>query len=203
MLTKKSNNNKWKLIISIPLLAMSVLAMNPISDGILNNMDKSSGVTKNANTTIEWDILYSNDTIEVYDPENDTIVMMVSKNNNGYIAKSINGNAISNKISEEITYLSDILGEKTISDLKKQLPNTESIGLANVVIDNYGKIQYYDIYFKMKANAPTPNNLENEKIVATKKLIAQKIEKNQKVNILDDDKGKIIFYLSYSNIILR
>lgn len=162
MLTKKSKTNNWKYLAVLPVLAISTLLMAAENKGNDEKINRArfGDTTETNGYTIKWQpIEYSYDTIHVVDPVSNELTYAVRQGMKDSHVIELNGKAIKQIFTEyaphtgqkiiDYPHMSEfrdyVVDELSKSSLK--LLNIDYINITNAVINEKGKVIYYQISF--------------------------------------------------------
>jgi len=156
MLTKKSKTNNWKYLAVLPVLAICTMAMDSSESGLNRRINGQNTTFKN--NTFEW----------MERPDKD-VVMAVWNSDERYLGKHpqrpiivrMNKDSVYTNDSPYIIpaqyrvnneYYYEALNKK-FKDVVSPLPDSiDDINLMNVVVDEKGKIVYYDLEYHCKSS---------------------------------------------------
>lgn len=173
MITKNQKSNGWKYALCLPVLALSFVLM---SAGPKNNLRVTRGnVTTFNGNKIEWTVSY--DTMFMKSPVNATTTRTVFESK---VVKTCNGHPVINytgfKPNKDLAVITANV-QQALNSLKGQLPKDISIlQVENLVIDQYGKVYYYDVHpFLNNGKTVKPNSMPQVNALVAKLLNNPKV----------------------------
>lgn len=188
-----------------------VVAFDTESDNIVNNFDKRSGKIEQKGKVLEWRMCKDYcDTIKYTDPETGSFEEQYVRFSEIEECTTLNGKACK-PILNSYVHLNEAYNQKLAAYIRNNYPDnisgSSAINLTNVVIDENGLIQYYDLTCTMapiKAGTPdaeTTSIWQDNDILdaAVKKFVL----KNRKVDLPAAYKGAPVFIMTFAQASLQ
>lgn len=180
-------------------------------DDMLNNFDKRSGKMEQKGKVLEWSMSKDYmDTIKYTDTETGSLQEQYVRVSEIEACTTLNGKAC-RPILNSYVHLNEEYNQKLAAYIRNNYPDnisgSSAINLTNVVIDENGLIQYYDLTSTMapiKAGTPdaeTTSIWEDNDILdaAVKKFVL----KNRKVDLPAAYKGAPVFIMTFAQASLQ